>query len=91
MLKLRRDGTIHRAQGPAILSLDDAANTGRKERLDGQDQPFGKDTAIAWIIKVQDFLWILMQMASNAMTGQIVDDVIAALARFGLDRSPDPV
>ncbi len=32
-----------------------------------------------------------MQPTPDAVTRQIVDDVVAALPRFGLNRAPDPI
>ena len=41
------------------------------------------------IVEVQNFLWLFMQFMPNAVTGQIIDDVVAALTCFILHRSPN--
>ena len=91
MFELCGNRPVRCSQGPAIAFFDHTSHAGREKRLDGEDQPIIKDALIVWIMEVQDLFWFLVQFAPNPMTRQIIDDVISALSRFILDRSPDPV
>src|SRR5512138_3590083 len=91
MLELGGDRLVRGAQRPAILLLDHAPHTSGEERLDGKDQPLVEEATVSRVIVVQNFAGAFVQPASDAMTCQIVDDVVAALACLVLDRAPDPV
>ena len=75
MFKLRSDGPVHGAQGPAIFFFRDTSDAGGEERLNRQHQPFIENARIVGVMKVQDFLRTFMQFAPNAMSCQIIDDV----------------
>ena len=67
------------------------ALTGGQERLDGNHQPVLQYTMVARVIEIPDFAWLLVQAAADAMTGQLIDDVIASPGRFLLDGLADAV
>ena len=91
MLELSGNGSIHGAQRPAIFFFDDATDACGQKWLDCQDQPVVQNSPVGWVIEVEDLLWILVQLAPDAMSRQIVDDIKPAPPRFVLDRAPDSV
>ncbi len=79
-----------RSDQPSCCFLD-AALAGGQERLDGQHQPVLQNAMVARVIEIPDFARVFVQAASDAVTGQLIDDVIAAPGRFLLDGLADAV
>src|SRR6185369_17693872 len=91
MLKLRGDGFIDSPQRPAIMFLSHTSNAGGEKRLNGENQTFVENAAVVRVVIVQDLVRRFVKFMSNAVTGQIIDDVISAFLRFSLDCAADTV
>src|SRR5690606_5336000 len=88
---LDRATAAEHGQGPAVVLGVDPFRSGRQERLDGEHRALLHHPSVVLVVPGGDFLGLLVERTADSVTGEIANQLVAALVGEFLDALADLV